>query len=196
MGLKSVAAILAAGEGSRMGGPKALLEFGAGESFLRHLVAVFQEAHCQVFTVVGEAAARIEARHSDLDLIVNPGWKEGQFSSAKVGLQHALRQNAELVFLHPIDAPMLQPQTISLLQSRIEEWDAAVPEFWGRPGHPLLLTSKGARAILAQPNARHLEAALLPLSVLRCAVGDRGVVQNLNTPEEYEAGFRHSLRWV
>ena len=179
-----------------MGGPKALLEFAAGESFLRHLVAVFQEAQCQVFTVVGEAAARIQALHSDLELIVNPGWKEGQFSSARVGLERALERHPELVLLHPIDAPMIQPRTISLLQSRIGECDAVIPEFWGQPGHPLLLTSKGARGILAQPNVPHLEAAMLQLSVRRCAVDDRGVVQNLNTPEEYEAGFRHPLRWV
>ncbi len=179
-----------------MGGPKALLEFAAGESFLRHLVAVFQAAQCEVITVVGEAAARIQALHSDLELIVNPGWKRGQFSSARVGLRRALQRHPELVLLHPVDAPMLQRGTISLLQSRIGESDAVVPEFWGRPGHPLLLTTKGVRAILAQRTAPHLEAALLQLSVRRCAVPDRGVVQNLNTPEEYEAGFHHPLRWV
>jgi molybdenum cofactor cytidylyltransferase len=111
-------------------------------------------------------------------------------------LQRALQRHPELVLLHPVDAPMLQRGTISLLQSRIGESDAVVPEFWGRPGHPLLLTTKGVRAILAQRTAPHLEAALLQLSVRRCAVPDRGVVQNLNTPEEYETGFHHPLRWV
>ena len=179
-----------------MGGAKALLEFASGESFLRHLVAVFKEAKCEVFTVVGEAAAQIQALHSDLELIVNQGWKQGQFSSARVGLERSLERHPELVLLHPIDAPMLQRGTISLLQSRIGECDAIVPEFWGRPGHPLLLTNQGARAVLAQRNAPHLEAALLELFVRRCAVADRSVVQNLNTPEEYEAGFHHPLRWV
>src|SRR3954467_8015066 len=80
--------LLAAGAGSRMGGPKALVELG-GRLLVERGTDVLRQAGCDPVVVVLGAAAD-EGRHraelSDARIVDNPNWAEGQAGSLRIGL--------------------------------------------------------------------------------------------------------------
>ncbi len=182
-----VAVILAAGEGKRMGMPKALLEHEKGKSFLQVLSSTFGKAGCRVIAVVGKDAEQIRAHHPSAELVDNVDWPAGQFSSVKVGLRSAVEQGADAVLIHPVDMPMVRASTVEKLLETLEgEVEAAVPEFEGAPGHPLALTRAAAEKILSMNGVPHLEAAQQQLTLVRMKTKDPAVMVNLNTPEIYQ----------
>src|SRR5262249_38845321 len=187
--VESLAIILAAGESRRMGVPKALLAYSNGETFLEHLKGVFESAGCQTFAVVGASADEIVDRHPSLEVIRNPSWEQGQYSSALVGLAQAGARNAQRVLLHPVDMPLLRASTVLALLSALATDSAVVPQYQGAPGHPLVLTSVAARIVAQQTLAQHLEAALQSIELRQVVVDDPGVVTNINTAEEYRRAF-------
>jgi len=184
-----------------MGAPKALLEYAPGESFLRHLAGVFGSAGCEVLAVLGHDAARIEADHPDVRTVRNERWREGQLSSARLGIARALEAGAALILVHPVDMPTIATATVQTLLSR---WPSdlyanaqrgAVPVFRGTPGHPLLLPRACAEAILRE-SAPTLEAALKSVGIDEVPVDDAAVVSNINTAEDYERAFGRPPRLV
>lgn len=196
---KCVAVILAAGESRRMGVPKALLEFRAGQTFLSRLSDVLEAADCEVLSVVGKDATVIRRAHPDAALIENKRWMDGQLSSARVGIKAALDAGAALVLIHPVDSVNIRPDTVEALLSELasstspDRADAVVPAHEGMPGHPLLLSRSAAEKVL-QTDAPHLEAAIAKLRVLRIEVSDPAVALNLNTPEDYRRAFGQKPR--
>src|SRR5262249_25304449 len=195
-----------------MGAPKALLEYAPGESFLRHLTGLFGSLGCEVVAVLGHDAARIEASHPDIRTIRNEHWREGQLSSARLGIAGALEAGAALILVHPVDMPTIAPATIQALLSRSPSdsrannhlrggWlhanhqRGAVPAYRGSPGHPLLLPRACAEAIL-RGSAPTLEVALRSVGVDEVPVDDDAVTTNINTPEDYARAFGRSPRLV
>jgi molybdenum cofactor cytidylyltransferase len=88
---ETVAAIvLAAGDSSRYGKTKQLLDWH-GEPFVRAVAKTALEAGCSpVEVVTGSNAEQIERAVNDLNVTIvhNVDWKEGQASSIRAGLQH------------------------------------------------------------------------------------------------------------
>jgi len=187
--VESLAIILAAGESRRMGIPKALLAYSDAETFLEHLAGIFEAAGCQTLAVVGASAEEIVERHPSMEVVRNPSWERGQYSSALVGLAQASARNAQRVLLHPVDMPLVRASTVQALLSALATDSAAVPEYQGAPGHPLALISVAARTVAQQTSAPHLEGALQSLRLRRIIVDDPGVVTNINTAEDYRRAF-------
>ena len=80
--------VLAAGRGSRMGGPKALVEF-EGVSFLGRVVKSMRRGGVGPITVVvaqGMEDVAEESRAAGADVVVNPRPERGQLSSFEVGV--------------------------------------------------------------------------------------------------------------
>src|SRR5687767_4823749 len=99
------AVILAAGEGRRTGGPKALLRI-EGETFLARVARILSRpAVTTVLAVTGAQAARVaaEAAPPGLQLVENPRYREGMLSSILCGLEAAEAAGAEAVLIHPVD---------------------------------------------------------------------------------------------
>jgi molybdenum cofactor cytidylyltransferase len=183
----AMAVVLAAGEGKRMGMPKALLEYEKGRSFLSQLTRVFEKAGCRVLAVVGRDAGAIQAQHPDAVLIHNNDWEKGQFESVKVGLRAALDGGAEVIVVHPVDMPLIRANTVStLLRAALgTQVDGVVPEFESAAGHPLCLSRSAAEKILGMADVQTLEAAQKKLNILRVRTKDPAVMVDLNTPETY-----------
>ena len=80
---KGVAGILlAAGEGSRLGQPKALVELG-GQTLAERGVTMLREGGADPVLVVTGAAPISMAT---ANIVYNPGWRSGMGSSLAVGL--------------------------------------------------------------------------------------------------------------
>src|SRR4051812_4289233 len=88
--------ILAAGESSRMGSPKALLRWGRG-TFLSSAIRTLTSYTDLVIVVAGNNAELIRpvADAEAAYLVVNPQPDRGQFSSLQVGLQEVLNRGRD-----------------------------------------------------------------------------------------------------
>jgi CTP:molybdopterin cytidylyltransferase MocA len=181
----NAAIILAAGESRRMGMPKALLDAG-GVSFLVRLARVFVQADCSVWIVTGATPL---TGPSGVAAVENASWRDGQWSSARVGLRAALAAGADRLLVHPVDVPLISPDTARALLSALTHSPAVVAAYRGAGGHPLGLTAASAQALLDAPDLPHLEAGLQRVDARLLDVDDPAVLQEVDTPEEYRALF-------
>src|SRR6187455_1164650 len=113
--MEIVAVVLAAGAGRRMGGPKALLRV-AGEPFLARAGRVLaRPGVASVVAVIGHEAERVAAEAAapaGVTLLVNPAYETGMLSSILRGLEEAQARGAGAVLLHPVDHPLVLPETV------------------------------------------------------------------------------------
>jgi molybdenum cofactor cytidylyltransferase len=186
-----VAAVLAAGEGRRAGGPKALLRMGS-RSFLAHACGLLARPGVQhVVAVVGHEAARV-TREAECPpparVVENERYRDGMLSSIWRALDEAEALGADAVLLHPVDHPLVAPATVDRVVATLAGGAViAVPSHDGRRGHP------GGFARAAWPALRAASPDAGARSVLAGhpewivhVPGDAGCVAGIDTPEDYE----------
>jgi len=196
--MRICAVVLAAGEGRRMGGPKALATLGA-ESFATAVLRAFARPEiAQRVLVLGAAAERIAedaALPASTAVVVNRRWKEGMLTSVVAGLDAAQALDAEAVLLHPVDNPLVGPETVdAVIHALAAGARIAVPSHGGRRGHPAGFareTWPALRAATADGGARSVLAAH-PEWVVHVPAGSDCLI-DLDTPEALEAA-RRALR--
>ncbi|MBI2570215.1 MAG: nucleotidyltransferase family protein [Candidatus Schekmanbacteria bacterium] len=192
MSLAAAAVVLAAGASQRMGRPKALLSWG-DRCALGQAIATLRAAG------VGEIAAVIRPEQEaplasllDADrccLVINPRPDRGQFASLQLGLA-ALPAEVDAIVVALVDHPAVLPQTVAAL---LGAWFAAeprviIPTYQERRGHPILLPRSLRRPLLAAPENLTLAVFLSApeVAVTALPVGDPAVLQNINTPADYD----------
>jgi nicotine blue oxidoreductase len=133
--------LLAAGSGTRLGRPKALVQW-QGRLLVEHGVALLRQAGLDPCVVVLGAAADDIRRHADLgatEVVVNARWAEGMGGSLRAGLG-ALDGRAPAVVITLVDQPLVGTQAVARL---IAAWEAgaqaAVATYQGQPANPVLL---------------------------------------------------------
>ncbi|MGO1204707.1 nucleotidyltransferase family protein [Cellulosimicrobium funkei] len=116
----TVAVLLAAGAGTRLGrGPKALLPHRGG-TLVEHATATLLAGGCDaVVVVLGAEAARVRAG-SSLDgpgvrVVDNPDWATGMASSLRVGVAAALDLVPARVVVAHVDQPGVGPDDVARL---------------------------------------------------------------------------------
>lgn len=151
--------ILAAGNSSRLGEPKQLLQF-RGKSLIQHIVDVAREAvGDQVLVVTGANSALIEQELSTLpcQIVFNPDWPEGMSTSIKTGI-NALQSHypqVKGVILAVSDQPFVSAATFHALIELFEERQTGIiaseygdslgtPAFFATSYFPALLQLTGA----------------------------------------------------
>lgn len=218
-----VGVVLAAGASTRMGSPKPLVKV-RGESFLVRAVRLLWTSCDRVVVVLGSNATRVRSQaekefqamlgdgrlHGDgrrsrrgrrqgleLRFVVHRGWKQGMFSSARVGLKAAAELKPRAVIVLPVDHPAVKPESVAALADVMEQALAAtrtarerarfsyalVPRYLKRRGHPLVLSPALAHAVAGDASAGHLGDAVRRSARLvgYLDVSDSGVVINRNT---------------
>ena len=96
--------ILAAGASSRMGTPKALLDY-RGETFVGRLVRVLGACCKPVIVVLGYHADAIRQQvPATANIVINPDPSRGQLSSLQTGLAE-LPADADGFAFIPVDSP-------------------------------------------------------------------------------------------
>jgi molybdenum cofactor cytidylyltransferase len=146
--------ILAAGASSRMGSPKALLEY-RGETFLDRLIRVFSTVADPVIVVLGYHADAIRPRaQSRAHFVINPDPDRGQLSSLQTALA-AVPPAAEGFFFSPVDCPAAESETVARVFEVFTRRDPAtllvVPQFQGDHGHPVFAAKPIMDELLALP---------------------------------------------
>jgi molybdenum cofactor cytidylyltransferase len=166
--MRILAVVLAAGEGRRMGGPKALLttEAGTGTFLARACAALDRPGVEGVIAVVGAEAARVASSAGlspAVPVRVNDRWRDGMLTSVWAGLDAAEAAGAEAVLVHPVDNPFVSAATVDAVVRALELGArSAAPAHGGRRGHPAGFAraafaalreadpARGARAVLAE----------------------------------------------
>ena len=100
--------LLAAGAGTRMGTPKALMRDDDGTSWLLRSVAVLREGGCDAVTVVlGAEAERARALldRGQVRAVVADRWAEGMGESLRAGLTAQVASDAAAVLVSLVDLP-------------------------------------------------------------------------------------------
>ena len=194
--------VLAGGRSSRMGSPKALLDF-RGQPFVVRILEALEALEVKTrVVVVGPDAPRIQPALAGHDCLIveNSDVDGGPIASLRAALKALQPVQPSALLAWPVDLPHVRVTTVERLIEtfRRDPAPAVVPTFAERRGHPVLwgaglfeelltsdaATRHGARAVL------HAHAAeLVPL-----AVDDPAVIDDLNTPEDYERLVRELNR--
>jgi CTP:molybdopterin cytidylyltransferase MocA len=134
--------VLAAGEGSRLGRPKALVTFD-GELLVDRAVRVAREGGCDPVVVVLGAAADEVVHAASLDdavVVVNDGWPEGIGSSLRCGLSAMADQQASAAVVLLVDQPGIGAEAVRRLIAGWRDGAVAVTATYdGAMRNPVLL---------------------------------------------------------
>ncbi len=161
--LRLAVLLLAAGEGSRLGGfPKALLK-KEGESLLSRLLQSIQKFNpVETLVVTGFYADAIEVEinsirqktHSSIAIVKNPNPEEGQSSSVRLGLE-SLKSDYDVLLVALCDQPNIGVSEIEALLVQFNQVgfnkEIVLPMVIGSRGNPVLFSKKVIEEILATP---------------------------------------------
>lgn len=183
--------VLAAGRSTRMGSSKALLRVG-GESFVERAVRVLQEGGCRgVIVVVNDAGSETAAlaEMAGARVVVNAAQGAEPIDSIRLALE-ALPRDADWAAILPVDHPLVEPGTITLLIEAAHTRGAPIvrPLHHGTPGHPGLYARSTFCAFLRTDLERgaHSVIEAYGAAVVDLPVDDPGVMADLNTPADIE----------
>jgi len=182
--------ILAAGASSRMGTPKALLDY-RGETFVGRLVRVLGTSCNPVIVVLGYHADVIRQRvPPTATIVINPDPSRGQLSSLQTGLV-ALPAEADGFAFIPVDSPAVAEDTVAKLARTFERRNPSalfvIPRQSGKRGHPVFAARLIAADILALPatsEAREVVHAHVDRTEY-LDVDDSGIFADVDDPEAY-----------
>ncbi len=144
-----VGVVLAAGEGRRMGMPKALVRDPDGTSWLRRAVETLSDAGCAPVVVVLGAQAD-EARtllgpptcsDRDLRVVEVDDWTGGMGASLRRGLEEAATTAATTAVMTLVDLPDVGSRVVARVTAAAGDDPSALARaaYQGRPGHPVVL---------------------------------------------------------
>ncbi len=200
------AVVLAAGASTRMGRPKALLEWG-GQSFLRRVVGLAEGCGCAPIVVVEGAIALPGAELGSARRTHNERWSKGQLSSLQAGLSALSAsgsgsegsegtegtegsEGTEVsgVMVLAIDRPRVLPATCRALAQAHARAPNRIwqPAHAGRRGHPIVYPRALFSALLGLPCDEGPRSWLRSptIDALRSSVevSDPGILENFDRP--------------
>ncbi|NIQ38629.1 MAG: NTP transferase domain-containing protein [Proteobacteria bacterium] len=190
--MKISAVVLAAGQSTRIGMNKLLLDLG-GETVLERVVdALLASRVDRVIVVVGYEGERVRQRLRGRDVFVihNPEYHEGMAASIREGLKH-IDPGSHGVLIALGDQPLMSSGTIDQIVDAYRNTRKGIvcPTHRGKRGHPVIF------------NLKKYEKALLMLrgdiggkkiiethgdDLLEIAVDSPGVVSDIDLWEDYE----------
>jgi len=178
-----VGLVLAAGSGSRLGTPKALVEL-AGERLVDRAVRTLRDGGCADVTVV-LGAAQVEV--AGARVVHNPDWTTGMGSSLRVGLA-ALPDDADAVVISLVDQPLIGPDVVArLIAAHNGGATVAVATYAGKRRNPALFarsTWADAAASAVGDQGARAYFATHPDTVTAVACDDLGDPVDIDTPAD------------
>jgi len=185
--------LLAAGQGSRFGRPKALVELD-GQTLAERGVTLLRAGGTDpVLIVTGAAQVELRPEHQ-ARTVYNGEWRTGMGSS----LRAALRALAEpetgpeigAVVVALADQPLVGAEAVSRLIAAYQAGaDVAVAAYGGKPRNPVLLAREHWPEVIATATGDQGARAFLrarPELVTLVECGDTGRPDDIDTPADLE----------
>jgi CTP:molybdopterin cytidylyltransferase MocA len=184
------AIVLAAGLSTRMGSPKALLDWH-GQTLVSYQVDQLRSAGAdEVIVVLGHRADEIHRtlRDAPCRVMVNSRYFVGRASSLRIGAKAVNRDTSSIVIIN-VDQPRPADFLRALIAAHDDTVAATRPTFEGRSGHPVVVSGRLRDELLdVNDETEGLRA------VLRAHAGEIREIESgpasltdLNTPAEYAA---------
>lgn len=191
------ALILAAGDSTRMGFPKALLQTPAGRPFVASIARTCAAAGItDIVVVTGRDHDRIAEAlaHERLPvsprIVRNPDPSRGQLSSLLIGLD-AMPADAPAVAVTLVDVPLLTAETVRLVISEWQRTQAPIvrPARGDRHGHPVVFDRRLFQELRNAPLDVGAKAVVRAHAdeIVNVQVTDAGCLVDVDTPRDYEA---------
>lgn len=175
--------IAAAGKSQRTGEFNKLeLDLG-GKSVLARSVESMLECCSRIYVVLGhyrESLARILGQYHNVEMVVNPLYERGMYTSVKAGLAHV---KAPRFFFMPGDCPCISPAVFK--QMLQVDAPIVVPRFQERSGHPVLMHSTLIPEIM-QGEYLSLERFISAQGCIFTEVDSPGILMDIDTMEDYQ----------
>ncbi len=181
--------LLAAGAGSRFGGPKALVRF-KGDLLVERGQRLLREGGCQpVLVAVGAQADQVSG-HATWPVVVDD-WQTGMGASLRAGLVALTDSPATAVVIALADQPLVGPQSVArLIAAHHAGAVAAVATYGGKPRNPVLIAratwAEVADLAVADTGARPWLRAH-PDLVVAVPCDGTGTPEDIDTPHDLAA---------
>jgi molybdenum cofactor cytidylyltransferase len=191
------AIILAAGDSTRMGSPKALLRDRDGSTFIARIVRALADAslnditvatgtrHAEIVGVLAADRPPVPIRFAN-----NSDPSRGQLSSLWTAMDAAVRPGVRAILVMLVDAPFVSPVTIRQLMAAYVNSGYFIvrPVVEAQYGHPVIFD----RAVFAELRAAPLEQGAKAVlrryesHTLNVAVDDPQILLDIDTPTDYQ----------
>ncbi len=190
--------LLAAGNSTRMGAPKQLLDF-RGKPLLRHALETALRSKCAgVVVVLGANAGAIrpslaEAEHGGkwVEVAENPRWAEGMGTSIQAGLQAAERRGTTGIILALADQPLV---TSAMLDRLVDAHaDTGMPivasQYAGTVGVPVFFSSEYFGQLLALAPDQGCKGVIVKSGDAALRIDCPEAAVDVDTPEDYKTAL-------
>jgi molybdenum cofactor cytidylyltransferase len=190
--------ILAAGESTRMGFPKMLLDFH-GKTMLENVIinVIRSEVENTMVVLGADRNILIELIEKySVSNCYNANYKEGMLSSVKCGFNN-LPADFKAVLIFQGDQPLITTKVINAI---IEAYNSAdkgivIPVYNKKRGHPLLIDRKYRDEIEKLDTRLGLRSLAYQFhdDVLEVETADPGILRDFDTYEEYKKEINQML---
>jgi len=190
--------ILAAGDSTRMGSPKAVLQAPDGDSFVVRIIRTLHTAGVAELVVITgkdhdaivDAIAR-SGLHASLRIERNPDPSRGQLSSLLVGMAAVVTPSTEGLLMTLVDVPMVKASTVTDVIAVWRRTRAPIvrPAIGDRHGHPVIFD----RAVLDELRRAPMNEGAKSVvrahatEIVNVSVADEGCLMDIDTPSDYDA---------
>jgi CTP:molybdopterin cytidylyltransferase MocA len=175
--------LLAAGQGTRLGGPKALIELD-GMRLVDRGVALLRDGGTSPVVVVTGA---VDVALLGVITVHNPDWRSGMGSSLAAGLG-ALPDSCDAAVIALVDQPLVGPSAVQrLIAAYLDGAQIAVATYHGEPRNPVLLSRDHWAGVLALATGDVGARPYLrrhPDLVTAVECGDTGQDDDVDTPAD------------
>jgi molybdenum cofactor cytidylyltransferase len=190
--------IPAAGHSRRMGRPKLALPV-AGRTVLEHVILALQRAGVSpVLVVLGPHVAELSdpARAAGAEVLLLDEPTPDMRATVERGLYWIEQRHrpgpGDAWLLVPADHPTLDERIVRAVCAARDRASIIVPTWDGKRGHPALIGWRHVEGIRRHPEHEGLNAYLrrFQAATLELPVASASVVDDLDTPEDYERLLR------
>jgi CTP:molybdopterin cytidylyltransferase MocA len=177
--------LLAAGAGSRLGRPKALIDVGGRPLAARGAALLRDGGAAPVIVVTGATAVDL----TGVLTVHNPHWRTGMGSSLAAGLA-TVPDTCQAAVIALVDQPLVGPEAVRrLIAAHAAGATVAVAAYGGRPRNPVLLDrrhwAEATRLAAGDAGAREfLRARPELVTLVEC--GDTGSPDDIDTPADLD----------
>ncbi|MDQ4080027.1 MAG: nucleotidyltransferase family protein [Gemmatimonadota bacterium] len=182
-------AILAAGQGTRFGEPKAEVRLPSGERFLDAVVRVATEAGLSPIVSVVQPAVVVPA---PAVTVTNSQQGSEQSASLRLALSRLANDPAHAAVMWPVDHPFVLLGSVLALLDAFKRTRAPIvlPVFEGRRGHPVLFARSVWQDLMTATGGARTVVHALAEHVVEVEVPDEGVTRDIDTRSDMPPGGR------